>query len=158
MNYPLRVLFVSRHNAARSQIAEALLRRIGGQDFMVASAGTECGVLDPLAQRVLADAGVDISGQLSKPIETYFGQEFDYVITLCDRSRENLPDFPGDWRHVHWDFPDPTEADSDPASRLTDMKHLLTELAIRLRGWVEMEHHRLAAAGLVAHDQRPAVV
>lgn len=81
---PIRVLFVCTHNSARSQIAEALLRRLGGEDFEVRSAGTEAGSVSPLAIRVLGDLGIDWSSARSKPIEPFLRERWDYVITLCD--------------------------------------------------------------------------
>jgi arsenate reductase len=87
---PIRVLFVCTHNSARSQIAEALLRRDGGADFEVHSAGTAETRVNPYAIRVLAEQGIDWSGARSKAITEFLGG-FDYVVTVRDRARESAP-------------------------------------------------------------------
>ncbi|MFL5667903.1 MAG: arsenate reductase ArsC, partial [Chloroflexota bacterium] len=91
---PIRVLFVCTHNSARSQIAEALLTRDGGDVFEVSSAGTEVTRVNPLARRVIEEAGIDWSGARSKSITEFLDQRFDYVITVCDRARATCPVFP----------------------------------------------------------------
>ena len=92
---PIRVLFVCTHNSARSQIAEALLQRYGGDDFEVYSAGTEATRVNPLAIQVLGELGIDWSHARSKVIGEFLDQQFDYVITVCDRARATCPVFPG---------------------------------------------------------------
>jgi ArsR family transcriptional regulator, arsenate/arsenite/antimonite-responsive transcriptional repressor / arsenate reductase (thioredoxin) len=104
---PLRVLFLCTHNSARSQIAEGLLRKIGGDQVEVVSAGSEPTSVHPLAIRVMDGRGVDIRSQRSKHLEEFVGQNFDYIITVCDRVRELCPVFPGDPIQIHWSFPDP---------------------------------------------------
>jgi protein-tyrosine-phosphatase len=84
---PIRVLFVCTGNSARSQIAEALLRQQGGPAFEAASAGTEPKGVNPLTVRILAEVGIDISGARSKSVTEFLGDEFDYVITVCDQAR-----------------------------------------------------------------------
>ena len=96
---PIRVLFVCTGNSARSQIAEAVLRRQGGADFEVFSAGTEPKGVNPYTVRVLADAGIDWSGARSKSVDGFLGQSFDYVVTVCDRARQSCPVFPGPTTH-----------------------------------------------------------
>lgn len=147
---PVSVLFLSRHNAARSQIAEALLRRCGRSYFLASSAGTETGALDPLAQSVLGDLGIDISGQLAKPVENFYGRAFDYVITLCPEALEFLPEFPGTHRHIHWDFPDPSEVTGGVVARRLCMKRIVVQLGEHLREWTSAERRRLAATGSLA--------
>ena len=107
----IRVLFVCTHNSARSQIAEALLKRDGGDDFEVYSAGTEVTRVNPYALRVLEDAGIDWSGARSKSVTEFLGQPFDYVITVCDRARATCPVFPGSSNTLHWDSDDPSEVE-----------------------------------------------
>ena len=88
MTEPIRVIFVCTGNSARSQMAEALLRREGGPDFTVVSAGVEPRGVNPLTIRALARVGVDIGDARSKSVDEFVGQPFDYVITVCDRARE----------------------------------------------------------------------
>ncbi len=105
-----RILFVCTHNSARSQMAEGLLRYLGGDRFEAHSAGTEATRVRPLAIRVMAELRIDISGQQSKTLERYLGQPFDAVITVCDQANEACPLFPGARERLHWSFPDPSKA------------------------------------------------
>ena len=105
-----RVLFVCTHNSARSQMAEGLLRALGGDRFDAFSAGTEASHVRPLAVRAMAEIGIDISGQQSKTLERYLDQAFDAVITVCDQANETCPVFFGAKQRLHWSFPDPSKA------------------------------------------------
>jgi arsenate reductase len=105
-----RVLFLCTHNSARSQMAEGLLRQFGGDRFEAFSAGTEATHVRPLAIRVMAELGVDISGQHSKTLERYLDQPFEKVITVCDQANEACPVFFGAGERRHWSFPDPSTA------------------------------------------------
>src|SRR5579862_168118 len=91
---PIRVLFVCTGNSARSQIGEALLLSMGKGDFEVSSAGTNPRGVNPLAVAVLAEDGIDWSAARSKSVDEFLGQQFDYVITVCDRARQTCPVFP----------------------------------------------------------------
>src|SRR3990172_9765195 len=105
-----RVLFVCTGNRARSQIAEGLLRHLAGDRFDVFSAGTEPKGLIPLTIEVMRESGIDISGQRSKGVEEFEGQEFDYVITVCDTARQACPAFPDGGKRLHWSVEDPAGA------------------------------------------------
>src|SRR6266849_1446351 len=113
-----RVLFLCTHNSARSQMAEGLLRHLGGQRFDVFSAGTEASRVRPLAIRAMAELGIDISGQQSKALERYLDQSFDAVITVCDQANEVCPVFYGAKQRLHWSFPDPSAARGSEAEQL----------------------------------------
>jgi arsenate reductase (thioredoxin) len=135
---PIRVLFVCTHNSARSQIAEALLQRYGGDDFEVFSAGTEATVVNPLAVRVLADLGIDWSHAESKTIDRFLSQQFDYVITVCDRAKATCPVFPGSSNSLHWGLDDPSEVVGTAEERLTAFRRTQTEVSARLRPFIEI--------------------
>src|SRR5579859_7371782 len=105
-----RVLFLCTHNSARSQMAEGLLRYLGGSRFEAFSAGTEATHIRHLAIRVMGESGIDISGQASKTLDRYLHEPFDEVITVCDSAAEACPVFPGAKRRRHWSFPDPSQA------------------------------------------------
>ena len=113
-----RVLFLCTHNSARSQMAEGLLRHLGGERFEVFSAGTEATRVRPLAIKAMAEFGVDISGQESKTLDRYLGEPFDAVITVCDDAAEACPVFPGAKQRLHWSFPDPSKATGTEAEQL----------------------------------------
>jgi arsenate reductase (thioredoxin) len=106
---PIRVLFICTGNSARSQMAEALMRVIGGFDFEAFSAGTEPKGVNPYTVRVLDQACIDWSEARSKPLAEFSGQPFDYVITVCDRARQACPYFPGAKQMLHWDLEDPAD-------------------------------------------------
>ncbi len=103
----ITVLFLCTGNSCRSQMAEGWTRRLKGEIIEPHSAGVSPGVLDPRAVRVMAEAGVDISGQFAKSLEQLERQEFDYVVTLCDHARETCPFFPAKTRLLHVGFDDP---------------------------------------------------
>jgi ArsR family transcriptional regulator, arsenate/arsenite/antimonite-responsive transcriptional repressor / arsenate reductase (thioredoxin) len=112
----VRVLFLCTGNSARSQIAEALLRRLCGDAVAVASAGSHPKTVHPYAVAALAEHGIDLSGARAKPVDEFAGRRFDYVITLCDRVREVCPEFPCHPEPIHWSIPDPARAaDGYPA-------------------------------------------
>lgn len=101
-----RVLFLCTGNACRSQMAEGWARALR-RDFEAHSAGLDPKGLHPLAVKVMAEAGVDISRQYSKHVRTLHGVAFDLVVTLCDHAQEHCPLFPGRTRVLHRSFPDP---------------------------------------------------
>src|SRR4051812_17180642 len=105
---PIRVLVLCTHNSARSQIAEAMLRQMGGVDFAVASAGTEATRVNPLAIAVLKEDGYRTDGLYSKVLTQFLGEPFDVVLTVCDQANERCPIFPGVPARIHWSIPDPS--------------------------------------------------
>jgi arsenate reductase len=114
-----KVLFLCTHNSARSQMAEGLLRHLGGKNYHVYSAGTEKTALRPQAIQVMAEIGIDISHQESKTLEQYLQDDFDEVITVCDEANEACPMFPNaKQRRRHWSFPDPSKAEGVESEQL----------------------------------------
>ncbi len=107
---PLRILFLCTKNSARSQIVEGLLKHLSGGHVVVESAGSTPTTLHPAAIRAMAKIGIDISQQRSKHVDEVMHQEFDLVVTVCDRMREVCPTFPGTPRRIHWSVLDPVEA------------------------------------------------
>jgi arsenate reductase len=105
-----RVLILCTGNSARSQMAEGLLRKMAGDRFEVFSAGTRPAGLNPNAVAAMSEAGIDISGQRSKPVDEFLGQQFDYIITVCDNANESCPVFPGSGERIHHNFEDPAAA------------------------------------------------
>lgn len=103
----IRVLFLCTENSARSQIAEALLRHFGDNSLEVYSAGTTPSYLHPLAIHVMVTRGIDTGAQRAKSVDEFHGQAFDYVITVCDRAREQCPTFADGTVFIHWSLPDP---------------------------------------------------
>ncbi len=134
---PIRVLFVCTHNSARSQIAEALLKRAGGDAFDVYSAGTEATRVNPYAIRVLSDLGIDWTKAESKTITGFLGQPFDHVITVCDNARDTCPVFPGSSNTLHWSLEDPSEVEGTDDEKLAAFRRTQTEVAARLGPFIE---------------------
>jgi arsenate reductase len=128
----LRVLFLCTHNSARSQMAEGLLRDMAGDRFEVFSAGTEATRVRPEAISVMAEIGVDISGQESKTLERYIDEPFDHVVTVCDDANEACPIFPGARERLHWSFPDPSRAEGE--ERLAVFRKVRDEIRTRIEG------------------------
>jgi arsenate reductase len=136
MSRPIRVLFICTHNSARSQMAEALLRREAGSQFEVASAGTDATRVNPLAVRALAEVGIDWSGARSKSFTEFLAQPFDYVVTVCDRARESCPVFPGATNTLHWSLDDPAEVEGSDADKLDAFRATRDEIVARLQPFV----------------------
>jgi arsenate reductase len=119
MSDRLRVLILCTGNSARSQMAEGILRHEGGDRFEVYSAGTKASFVRPEAIQVMREIGIDISHHRSKSVDEFAGQEFDYVITVCDNAKESCPIFPGKAERIHQSFEDP------PAPGVGDDEHRL---------------------------------
>ena len=129
----VRVLFLCTHNSARSQMAEGLLRELGHDKVDVFSAGTEPTGVHPLAIKVMSGRGIDLRTHRSKHLEEYLGQNFDYVITVCDRVREVCPIFPGEPEHIHWSFPDPVAIEGDMKTQESGFEDTARELTVRIQ-------------------------
>ena len=130
-----RVLLLCTANSARSQIAEGGLRHEGGERFDVASAGTQPSRVRPEAIQVMRELGIDISGQRSKSVEEFIGQDFDDVITVCDTAGQSCPAFPGRTTLTHWSIEEPA-AEGDEQARLVAFHRVRDELRERLRSFI----------------------
>ncbi|MEO6458602.1 MAG: ArsR family transcriptional regulator [Chloroflexia bacterium] len=137
---PARVLFLCTHNSARSQMAEALLRHMGGNGVEVASAGTEATRVHPDAIKAMSSLNIDISTQRSKHLSEFLGHDFDYIVTVCDRAKESCPVFPGDPERIHWSFPDPSAVEPE-AARLQAFEKTARELMVRIRVLLSLIEH-----------------
>jgi arsenate reductase len=115
-------------------MAEGLLRNLGGDQFEPFSAGTKATHVRPLAIRVMAELGIDISGQESKTLERYLDQRFDAVITVCDQANEACPVFFGAKERLHWSFPDPSKAEGSEAQQLVVYRQVRDAIRDRIEG------------------------
>jgi arsenate reductase len=131
-------------------MAEGLVRHKGGDAFEVHSAGTEPRGVNPLTQKILAEAGIDSSWARSKSVNEYLGQEFDYVVTVCDEARQVCPVFPGVHESLHWGYEDPAEATGTEEQRLAVFRRVFIQLGERINQFVELarreQRDRLATA------------
>ncbi|MET0649335.1 MAG: arsenate reductase ArsC [Pyrinomonadaceae bacterium] len=129
-----RVLILCTGNSARSQMAEGLLRQDGGERFEVESAGVSPSSVRPEAVEAMREVGIDISGQRSKSAEEFVGQDFDYIITVCDNARETCPVFPGGAERIHQSFEDPPHPGAaDPETTLAVFRRVRDEIRDWLR-------------------------
>ena len=132
-----RVLILCTGNSARSQMAEGLLRELGGARFEVESAGTRPTGVRPEAIEAMREVGIDISRQRSKSVDEFADAEFDYVFTVCDNARENCPVFPGKTGRVHWSFDDPAAVEGEWEERMAVFRRVRDEIAAHLREWAD---------------------
>ncbi len=117
-------------------MAEGFLRALAGDRFEVASAGTEARGVNPLAARVMAEAGVDLAGHTSKTLDTFLGEPWDYVVTVCDSANEACPVFLGAAQRLHWSFDDPSAARWAEAERLLVFRRIRDEIRARIGAWL----------------------
>jgi arsenate reductase len=127
-----RVLFLCTHNSCRSQMAEGLVNHFLGDRFQAFSAGTEATQVNPLAARVMAQIGIDISGHRSKIMDEFAGQPFDYVITLCGDANEKCPLFFGGVERVHIGFDDPSRLNGGDAEVFPEYRRVRDEIKERI--------------------------
>lgn len=135
---PIRVLFLCTGNSARSQIAEAWLRKHGEGLFEAYSAGVHPKGLNPLTVKIMQESGIDVSHHLSKSVDEFRGQSFDYVITVCDQANEECPIFPDDHQRIHWSIEDPAAAEGTEAQRLAVFRRIANELSNRIALFVNV--------------------
>ena len=134
-----KVLFVCVHNAARSQMAEALLRSLAGYRFEVESAGIEPGNLNPFVIEVLKEVGIDISSKKTKSVHELFkqGKKYDYVVTVCDEaSAEKCPVFPGIKNRIHWSFEDPSQFKGTEEEKLAQTREVRDQIKSKIEEWL----------------------
>jgi arsenate reductase (thioredoxin) len=123
MSEKKKILFLCTGNSCRSQIAEAWTRYLKNDEFESYSAGITPKGVDPRAVKAMAEAGIDISTQTSKDIDSLGTVEFDYVVTLCDNARESCPYYPAMTKLIHKGFDDPPSLAEGAKSEEDAMKH-----------------------------------
>jgi arsenate reductase len=123
MNNKLKVLFLCTGNACRSQMSEGWARALKGDLIEAYSAGVAPHGIDPRAVKVMAEAGVDLSGHSSKHLDSLLEVPFDYVVTVCDNAAESCPIFPGRVKKVHHSFQDPPRLAREAASEEEALAH-----------------------------------
>ncbi len=135
-----KVLFVCVHNSARSQMAEALLKRMAGDRYEVESAGLEPGQLNPLAVEVMKEIGIDISENQTKSAFDLFkqGKLYTYVITVCDETEvEQCPFFPGITSRLHWGFADPSGFEGNHEEKLEKTRQVREAIRDKIEAWLK---------------------
>jgi arsenate reductase len=132
----ISVLFLCVHNSARSQMAEAYLRKFGGEAFTVESAGLEPGKLNPYVVRALKEDGIDISSNRTQSVFDLYkaGRRYRYVVTVCSKeAAERCPIFPGAAEKLHWPFPDPSTFTGSDEEMMEKVRELRDSIRERVR-------------------------
>ncbi len=136
-----KVLFICVHNSARSQMAEAFLKKYGGDRFEVESAGLEPGKLNPVVVEVMKEVGIDISQNKTKSVLDFYkqGKQYDYVVTVCAESEAGkCPIFPGTTvtKRMHWGFNDPSSFQGTREEKLEKTREVRDKIKIRITEWL----------------------
>lgn len=139
-----RVLILCTANSARSQMAEGLLRDLGGERFEIYSAGSRATTVNRFAIEAMLERGLDIGDHRSQSLKEFVNQPFDYVMTVCDNAAESCPVFPGRAQRVHWGFPDPAAVEGAPEERLSAFREVRNAIEQQLRQWLDSNPSELA--------------
>lgn len=130
----MRILVLCTGNSCRSQMAEGFLRKLGGGDIEVFSAGLEPQRVNPYAVMAMKEIGIDISKHWSKHVDTYIGEPFDYVITVCKNAAKRCPTFPGETTRLHWPFDDPVTGNKEEI--LNEFRRVRDQIGRRILQWL----------------------
>ena len=136
----IRVLFLCVHNSARSQMAEAFLKKYGDSRFEVESAGLEPGSLNPVVVEAMKEVDIDISGNKTESVFDFFKQSrlYDYVITVCDETNaERCPVFPGIVRRLQWSFEDPSAFTGTDEEKLEQTRKVRNKIENQIIRWLK---------------------
>jgi arsenate reductase (thioredoxin) len=134
-----KVLFLCTGNSARSQMAEAFLKKYGADKFEVFSAGFEPQGINPYTQMVMAEKGFELEGQYSKGVQEYLGKmTFDYLITVCNKAEKDCPIvFPGVQQRLFWPFEDPAAQQGSANEKLEKFRQIRDQIESRLKLWLQ---------------------
>ncbi len=132
------VLFLCTGNSARSQMAEAFLRRYAADRYQVHSAGLAPKSIHPNTRQVMQEIGYDLAGHTSKGVDAYLGKvRFAYLITVCDQAEKNCPTtWPGVSHRLHWSFEDPAAFEGDPQQTLEKFREVRDLIDEKIRDWL----------------------
>lgn len=136
----IKVLFICIRNSGRSQIAEAYLKKFGGEKFEVESAGYNPGPIPSMIVKVMEEDGFDLSGAQSKSAWDLFreGRFYNYVITVCDRAHEEeCPIFPKPFLQLNWPYPDPDSFTGSEEEKMEQVRELRDSIKARVEQFVE---------------------
>ncbi|HVN55749.1 MAG TPA: arsenate reductase ArsC [Anaerolineaceae bacterium] len=138
MNPKERVLFLCTGNSARSQMAEAFMRKYAGEYFDVYSAGLEPKAIHPFTIQVMEEKGYDLSGQASKGIDQFLGKILiQTLITVCDHAEKNCPRiWPGVNNKLHWSFEDPAAFEGPEPEKLMKFREIRDQIEDKVKDWL----------------------
>lgn len=130
---PRRILFICTGNSARSIMAEVIARDLSHHSWECYSAGAKPFLtVNPLAIKTLTAHGHNIDGLNSKSLKLFWGQDFDYIVTVCDNAREACPNWPGKGQLLHWSLPDPQLLTGSDTDKMAFFEEIYVELAERI--------------------------
>ena len=132
------VLILCTRNSARSQIAEAMFRKHAGERFNVYSAGLQPDVVHPMVHRVLAEIGIDSTGQRSKSVQEFLGKlTAHHLFIVCENVEKNCPRiFPGPGERHYWPFDDPAAVGGTPEEKLAAFRRVRDQIDERIQQWL----------------------
>jgi arsenate reductase len=136
---PTRVLFLCTGNSARSQMAEAFVRKYSLGQLEPFSAGLEPKALNPLTVQVMEEIGIDMTGYRSKGIEEYLGKEhFNFLVTVCHDAEQNCPRvWPGVNQRLHWSFEDPAKFEGNEQEKLEKFRQIWDQIQEKVISWLK---------------------
>ena len=137
MDDKIRLLVICTGNSARSQMAEGLFRRRGGERLRVFSAGSEpSGAVHPQAVRAMSEIGLDISAHRPKSLSDFLGQPFEYVIAVCSHATQSCPVFPSPATRLNWFYDDPAAVQGTETEQLAAFRAVRDDLREGIAGWL----------------------
>lgn len=137
MNIKKKVIFLCTTNSARSQIAEAFLKKYAGNKFEVYSAGLEPSDINYYTKKVMDEIGFDISGHKSKALSSFLGQaHFGYLITVCEKAEARCPVFPGVSVRLYWPFEDPAAFVGSEEEKIEKFRYVRDEIDKKIKSWL----------------------
>lgn len=141
----IKVLFLCTGNSARSQMAEALLRKYAGNIYDVYSAGIEPKAINPLTGEVMQEIGLSLQDQYAKPLSEYMGKlHFGYLITVCSDAEARCPStFPDISNRLHWTFEDPAAYEGSEAERLQKFREVRDQIDKQIKQWLREQNSRI---------------
>jgi arsenate reductase (thioredoxin) len=138
MEQQTNVLFLCTGNSARSQMAEAFLRKLAGDRFQAHSAGLEPKGINPMTIQVMEEIGYSMAEHSSKGVGVYLGKaHFSYLITVCDNAEKNCPSiWPGVTKHLHWSFEDPAAFEGSESEKLAKFREVRDQIEQKIKEWI----------------------
>jgi arsenate reductase len=134
MEKKTNIIFLCTHNRARSQIAEAFLRKYASDHFNVFSAGFESQDIHPLTYKVMEEVGIDLNGHFSKELKEFLGkQHFGIIVTVCKRAEERCPTIPGVGTRLFWDLEDPSSFKGSEEEKLEKFRDIRDQIEEKIQ-------------------------
>lgn len=139
-----KVLFLCTKNSARSKMAEAILNDKAGDKFIAYSCGSNpAKEINTYAVKAMEQIKLDIKDKKPESMEKYIEDDFDFVITLCDKMKEACPSFPGNPIVAHWGMQDPVDANGSEEDTMKMFAKTRNEIARRIELFISIPIDKL---------------